>query len=125
MVRDSLAECSNADLECVLEALHDEDCRTIVTNLTEPMTADEIAEATDIPLSTTYRKLDSLTDAGLLAEGVEMRSDGKHASQYMIAFDSVSIDLSEEMDFEVEVIEDEQSADERLANLWTAVREET
>jgi DNA-binding transcriptional ArsR family regulator len=125
MVRDSLAERNNADLESVLEALHDEDCRTIITNLTEPMTADEIAETTDIPLSTTYRKLDALTAAGLVAEGVEMRADGKHASQYMVAFDSVSIDLSEDREFEVDVTEDNESADERLANLWTSVREET
>lgn len=125
MVCDSLAERNNPDLETVLDALHDEDCRTIITTLTEPMTADEIAGVTDIPLSTTYRKLESLTEAGLIAEGIEMRSDGKHASQYMVAFDSVSIDLSEDREFEVDVAEDEQSADERLANLWTAVREET
>ena len=125
MVRDSLAERNSPDLETVLDALHDDDCRTIITTLTEPMTADEITAATDVPQSTTYRKLDSLTEAGLIAEGVEMRSNGKHASQYMVAFDSVSIELSDEMDLEVDVTEDEQSADERLANLWTAVREET
>lgn len=116
---------SEPDLEPILEGLHDEDCRTILTTLTEPMTANEIAETTDIPLSTTYRKLDVLTTAGLVAEGVEMRTDGQHVSQYAVAFDSVSIELSEEMDLVVELDEDPQSADERLATLWSAVREET
>lgn len=125
MVRDTYAEGDSPDLETVLGALQDEDCRTIIEHLTEPMTANEIAERTDVPLSTTYRKLDSLTESGLVAEGVELRSDGAHASQYMVAFDGVSITLTDEMDLAVEVSEDTQSADERLANLWSAVREET
>jgi DNA-binding transcriptional ArsR family regulator len=125
MVRDSSAGEESSDLETILDALHDEDCRTIVSHLTEPMTADTIAERTDIPLSTTYRKLDVLTEAGLVAEGVELRSDGQHASQYMVAFDEVSIELTDAMALEVNVTTESQSADERLANLWSAVREET
>lgn len=125
MVRDSHAEEESPDLETVLEALHDHDCRTIIEHLTEPMTADEIAEQTGVPLSTTYRKLDSLTASGLVAEGIELRSDGAHASQYMVAFNDVCIELTEEMELGVEITEDKRSADERLANLWSAVREET
>ncbi|SDJ68789.1 Helix-turn-helix domain-containing protein [Halovenus aranensis] len=125
MGRSPLEDTAQPDLEPVLEGLYDEDCRTILTNLTEPMTANEIAETTDIPLSTTYRKLDVLTAAGLVAEGVEMRADGQHVSQYALSFDSVSIELSEEGEFVVELDEDPQSADERLATLWSAVREET
>lgn len=125
MARESLADEESLDLETVLEALHDDDCRTIITRLTEPMTADTIAERTDIPLSTTYRKLDTLTDAGLVVEGVEIRSDGQHASQYMVGFDDVSIELTDEMALEVDVAKRSRSADERLAELWSAVREET
>lgn len=125
MATEGLRESDDSDLETVLEALQDEDCRTIIRNLREAMTVDEISETTDIPLSTTYRKLDTLTEAGLVAEGVQMRTDGQHASQYVVAFDGVSIDLSEDMEFVVDITEDPQSADERLATLWTAVREET
>jgi predicted transcriptional regulator len=125
MVSEPFVDEESSDLETVLEALHDDDCRTIVTHLTEPMTADTIAERTGIPLSTTYRKIDVLTDAGLVAEGVQIRSDGQHASQYMVAFDEVSIELTDEMTFEVDVAKQSRSADERLAELWSAVREET
>jgi predicted transcriptional regulator len=125
MVSDPFADEESPDLETVLEALHDDDCRTIVTQLTEPMTADTIAERTEIPLSTTYRKIDTLTDAGLVAEGVEIRSDGQHASQYMVVFDEVSIELTDEMAFEVDVATQSRSPDERLAELWSTVREET
>ncbi|MFC7071814.1 helix-turn-helix domain-containing protein [Halovenus rubra] len=124
MVRDPLAD-DNPELESILEALHDEDCRKIVAVLTEPMTADEIAEATDIPLSTTYRKVDKLTDASLIEEGVEIRSDGQHASQYVVSFEEVAIVLSEDNEFEVAVSGQPRSADERLAELWSEVRKET
>ncbi len=124
MVRDPLAD-DDPELESVLAALHDEDCRQIVAVLSEPMTADKIAEATDIPLSTTYRKLDKLTDASLLEEGVEIRSDGQHASRYVVTFDEVAIGLSEDNEFEVDIARRPRSADERLAELWSEVRKET
>jgi len=116
---------TDADLESVLTALNDDDCREIVRVLDEPMTAEEISEATDIPLSTTYRKLDRLTEASLLEEGVEIRSDGQHVSRYILVFDEVSISLSESQELDLELSRDPQTADERLAALWTEVRKET
>lgn len=126
MVRDAYADDeSEPDPEAVFSALQDEDCRAIIRALTEPMTADEISEATDIPKSTTYRKLETLTDAGLLAEGVEIRSDGQHASRYGVAFDEVTVSLSPDREFDIEVSQEPQTADERLASLWSEVRKET
>lgn len=125
MVRDPFADGDGPELEAVLDALHDEDCRKIVRALSEPMTADEIAEATDIPLSTTYRKLDRLTEASLLEEGVELRPDGQHASRYAVAFDEVAIALSDERELAVDISHRPQTADERLADLWSEVRKET
>jgi len=116
---------TDADLESVLAALNDDDCREIVRVLDEPMTAEEISEATDVPLSTTYRKLDRLTEASLLEEGVEIRSDGQHVSRYILVFDEVSISLSESQELDLELSRDPQTADERLATLWTEVRKET
>jgi len=113
------------ELASVLDALNDEDCRRIVEALSEPMTAEEISEVTDIPLSTTYRKLDRLTDAALLEEGVEVRRDGQHVSRYILVFDEVSIGLSDDRELELELSRTERTADERLAALWTEVRKET
>ncbi|MFW6435374.1 MAG: ArsR/SmtB family transcription factor [Halovenus sp.] len=113
------------ELASVLDALNDEGCRQIVEALSEPMTAEEISEVTDIPLSTTYRKLDRLTDAALLEEGVEVRRDGQHVSRYILVFDEVSIRLSDEQELELELSRTERTADERLAALWTEVRKET
>lgn len=124
MVRDAFAD-GEPDPELVFDALEDEDCRTIIRALSEPMTAEEISDATDIPKSTTYRKLELLTDASLLAEGVEIRADGQHASRYVVSFDEVHVMLSDDRQFEVEISREPQTADERLATLWSEVRKET
>jgi len=125
MVRDPFADEEGPELQAVLDALDDPACREIVSALSEPMTAEEISDATDIPLSTTYRKLDRLTEASLLEEGVEIRSDGQHASRYVVAFDEVSIGLSEGREFGVDISRQPRTADERLAALWSEVRKET
>jgi len=125
MVRSPGDREDEADLESILDALNDDDCRTIVKVLSEPMTAEEISDATEIPLSTTYRKLDRLTEAGLLEEGVEIRSDGQHVSRYILVFDEVIISLSESQELDIELSREPQTADERLASLWTEVRKET
>jgi DNA-binding transcriptional ArsR family regulator len=125
MVREPFAEDDAPDLQAVLDALDDPDCRSIVSALSEPMTADRISETADVPLSTTYRKLELLTDSSLLHEGVEVRSDGQHASRYAIDFEEVVIALSESREFEVDIAHRARSPDQRLENLWSEVRKET
>lgn len=125
MVRDPFAEDDVPELQDILDALDDPDCRSIVRTLDEPMTADQIAEAADVPLSTTYRKLDLLTEASLLEEGTEIRPDGQHASRYTVAFEEVIIGLAESREFEVDISRRPRTADERLASLWSEVQKET
>jgi len=125
MVRDPFADDEAPDLQEVLDALDDPDCRAIVSALEEPMTASEISEESDIPLSTTYRKLDRLEEAQLLFEGTEIRSDGQHASIYEVDFEEVVIALTEERDFETEIARRPRTPDQRLESLWSEVRKET
>ncbi|MFB6141716.1 MAG: helix-turn-helix domain-containing protein [Halorientalis sp.] len=125
MVRDPFAGEEGPDLQAVLDALDDPTCRAIVRNLEEPMTAEEIAETCDVPLSTTYRKLDLLTEASLLREGMEIRPNGQHASQYAVDFEEVLVTLADDRTFEVGVSRVPRTADERLQDLWSEVRKET
>jgi DNA-binding transcriptional ArsR family regulator len=125
MVRDPFADDEAPDLQEVLDALGDPDCRAIVTALEEPMTASEISEASDIPLSTTYRKLERLEEAQLLFEGTEIRPDGQHASIYEVDFEEVVIALTEEREFETEIARRPRTPDQRLESLWSEVRKET
>jgi DNA-binding transcriptional ArsR family regulator len=89
--------------ECVIAALDDEACREIIAILEEPMTVDEIAEATDRPLSTTYRKLDSLTDAGLVEEAVAVREGRHQKSRYVTNLGRISIALDEDNELGVDI----------------------
>jgi len=125
MVRDPAADQETPELTTVLDALDDQDCRKIVGALAEPMTASEISEASGVPLSTTYRKLELLTDSSLLYEGVEVRSDGQHASRYAIDFEEVVIALDDAREFEVDIAHRARSPDQRLENLWSELRKET
>ena len=125
MVPDPASVEDTTDLQVLLDALDDPDCRAIVTRIDEPMTASEISDATDIPLSTVYRKLDALTEASLLSELTEVRSDGHHTTRYDLDFEEVSVSLTADNEFEVSVSRPSRSAEERLADIWTEVRKET
>ncbi|WP_435181595.1 helix-turn-helix domain-containing protein [Halorussus sp. AFM4] len=125
MVRDPVGVEDAPDLQAVLDALDDPDCRAIVRQLDEPMTASEISEATDIPLSTVYRKLDALTEASLLSELTEVRSDGHHTTRYDLDFEEVTFALTDDRELDVTVSRPSRTAEERLADMWSEVRKET
>jgi DNA-binding IclR family transcriptional regulator len=125
MVRDPRESERVPELQDVLDALDDEDCRKIVQSLEGAMTAQEIADATDIPQSTAYRKLDLLSEATIVDERTEIRQDGHHTTRYLLDFDEVRIGLDSERKFDLEIERPARSPDERLARLWTEVRKET
>lgn len=109
----------------VLAALEDQDCRAILQELEEPKTARELTDACDIPQSTLYRKLDLLSDASLVEEKLEVRTDGRHSRRYALDFEEVSLSLRDDRTFEVDIDRREAAPEERLSTLWTEVREET
>lgn len=124
MVRPRLSD-SGPPMQAVLDALDDPACRTIIETVDTPMTASEISDVCDIPLSTTYRKLDLLTEASLLEEQTEIREDGHHTTRYVVAVESVELSLSEDGSFEVDIVRPPRSAEERLAHMWSEVQKET
>jgi len=128
MVRDPSREEDPPSVDDVLDALADDAARRIVTALTEPKTASDLSEECDIPLSTTYRKLEKLTDASLLRESTDIRRDGQHTTRYSASFDSVTVSIDEAdepRELTVEFSRPERTRDERLADLWSELREET
>jgi len=78
----------------LLTALEDAGCRAILDATgDEPLCARELSERCDLPLSTTYRKLNRLTGVGLLSERTRLRSSGRHASEYTRRVASVRVNL--------------------------------
>jgi DNA-binding transcriptional ArsR family regulator len=110
-------------LQRLLDALGDPDCRRIVRELDDPMTAKELMDACDLSQTTTYRKLDRLSDTSLVAADTELRADGHHTTRYERAVEGVFVDLADD-DHEVTLVEDEESPDESLARLWSQVGDE-
>ena len=125
MVRDPITSESVPSAEDICSALDDPDCREIIRNLDEPMTASELTAHCDIPQSTLYRKLELLTESTLLEESTEIRRDGHHASKYSVAFEEITLFLDDDLTLGVKIERPARSADERLAEMWSEVRKET
>lgn len=124
MPRERSAE-STPSAGCVCAVLVDPDCREIIRALEEPLTTPELRERCGIPKSTLYRKLESLTEASLLEESLEIRRDGRHTSRYELDFEEVTLSLAEDRSLEVRIDRPAESADAQLAGLWSEVRKGT
>jgi len=124
MVRDLAPGDRAPALQVVLDALDDAGCRAIVRILEEPLSAKEVSDRCDIPLTTTYRKLEMLCSASLVQEQTEIRSDGHHTMRYQTDFEVLRVALNDHREFDVSVTRPVQSADERLERLWSEVRRE-
>jgi DNA-binding transcriptional ArsR family regulator len=82
------------DVQNVLDALDDADCRTILEATRDAtLTVGEISEQCDLPQSTAYRKVDILADAGLLEESLRVHRSGKHVSEYDCGVEDVTLSV--------------------------------
>jgi DNA-binding transcriptional ArsR family regulator len=87
---------ADVDTDAVLNALTDPLCRRALACARTPVTAREVADTADLSMSTTYRKLDDLTEAGLLATQTELREDGYHTTRYRATIEQATIHIGED-----------------------------
>lgn len=81
--------------DVLLTALSDHDCRRILRETTErALTANELSARLDLPLSTTYRKLDLLCETTIVQQTYRLSDGGHHATQYRCDFGQIHISLS-------------------------------
>lgn len=113
------------DPETVFDVLDDEACRDIVASLDGPMTAGQISEAADVPVSTAYKKLDKLESASLLTAETELRAGGHHRSRYLLDFDRLVVLLDDGGRFDVDVERELAEPERQLVGIWSEVRKET
>ena len=95
-----------ADVESLLSTLEDTDCRSIIEATTgEALSASELSERCDLPLSTTYRKVDQLTEVGVLDERVRLSRSGQHTSEYVLQLNSIELSVDADAGVVLEITE--------------------
>lgn len=110
--RPGLGTDDDVDPHAVLAALEDEACRTILeATADESLTATELSEKCGIPTSTMYRKVELLTDAGLVDERIRINTTGKHATEYRKGFEDITVAIVEGGEIDVRITEAEAEAD--------------
>ena len=112
------------DEQAVFEALADPECRTILERLTEPMTAQEIIDACELPQTSCYRKLDHLVAADLVEKRTNVRTDGHHTTAYVRNCSGVFVALEGSDSFEPDLLREPESAEERLGRFWALLSEQ-
>lgn len=123
-MNEDASEDPETELQALLDALDDRDCRDILRALDTPMTAQELMNDCDLSQTTAYRKLELLDRANLIEEDTELRDDGHHTTRYERAFAGVAIGLTGESSFDVTMIDAQESADKRLTKFWTAISDQ-
>ena len=85
---------SERDIASYLSLLEDDDCRSILSATNgDSKTASEVERQCDIPLSTAYRKLERLSRAGWLREGLRVCRSGKHSTEYTRRLEAVTVSM--------------------------------
>lgn len=125
MHRSGHRQDESLDVEQVFQTLDDQLCREIITQLEEPQTVTEIAESCDIPLSTTYRKVERLQEASLVSQQTEIRQGGHHRARYRVDFVTIFVLLSNDQSIDIEVERPVSDPEDGLLSLWSELRRET
>lgn len=103
----------------VLDVLGDEKSRTILAEIAERRrSAKALSEACNVSLPTVYRRLEALTDCGLVAEETQVTDDGNHYNVYVATFERAIVTLSE-AGYDVRVVRrGEDGVSGRFIDLW-------
>jgi len=84
-------------IDQLMSALNDKKSRRILSETTqEALSAGEISDRCDIPLSTAYRKLEHLVDAGILIERVRLSSHPDYTREYLLDVTALTVDIGGE-----------------------------
>lgn len=106
------------DAETVAAFVADDVARTILgATSEEPLSAAQLQERCDASLATVTRRLDELTEAGLLSETTRPRADGHHDTVYAPTLERLEIEL-DDGEFRAVVDRRERDAADRLTDMW-------
>jgi Fe2+ or Zn2+ uptake regulation protein len=110
-------------VQVVLNALDDPDCRAILRETSQPMTAKELSDACDIAESTVYRKLDLVSRATLVREFHDVNPERGRITRYQRDADGLNLAVTDD-GIDVVVDRPTRTVDERLADMWSEMGDE-
>ena len=110
----------DTDLATIDDLLDDEHVRTILAATSaEPLSAAELGERCGVSESTIYRRVDRLTDAGLVAERTRPRSDGHHETVYVATLARFEVTVEDgTVEYTVERERERTDVADELARMW-------
>jgi Fe2+ or Zn2+ uptake regulation protein len=117
------ADDEDIPVQVVLNALDDPDCRAILQEASQPMTAKELSDACDIAESTVYRKLDLVSRATLVREFHDVYPDRGRITRYQRDADGLNLAVTDD-GIDVVVDRPTRTVDERLADMWSEMGDE-
>lgn len=110
------------DREEIFSILNDEYSRKILKAISiEPMSAKELREKYDMSASTVSRRINNLSQQGLIKENTKLDPNGHHYSVYKTDLEKISVELIDGS-FKIKVKIEEDAAD-RFTNMWEEIRE--
>lgn len=87
----------DTQIEEVLAALKNDRCRKIMCEADqEALSADELSDRCEIPLSTVYRVVQRLVEVGVLEKRVRLSSYPQYTHEYALVAETVTIDIGGE-----------------------------
>jgi predicted transcriptional regulator len=108
-------------LRALLLAIDDSDCRAILGAIDgESKAVKKLSEECDVPLSTAYRKVNRLHEAGLVEEKIRLSGSGNHTSVYEQSFSGALITLTDDGEFEVELVDPARESEPAVRSRVTA-----
>lgn len=106
----------------VLRVLGNKFSAEILHAADEPKSAQQLTAELDIPLATSYRRIEELTDVGLLEEtGTEFSDEGRQTQVYRRSVDTIRLDL-DGRGLEL-TMEERPEIYDKLANVWRTLDE--
>jgi predicted ArsR family transcriptional regulator len=87
----------SVDPLAIFDVLASDGCRAVLTAIgDDTLTAREIGDRVDAPMSSIYRHLDALTETWLLEESVRINTHGRNQNQYERTVPGISVSLADD-----------------------------
>lgn len=110
------------DAEEVLQVLGNKYNAEILSAAYKPKSAQELSDELGIPIATSYRRIEELTEIELLElDGREFSDEGRRTNVYRRTVDKLRVEFDEE-DVDVSV-EERSKVENSLVEVWTHLKE--